>query len=49
MRLIDSHCHLDFPDFDADRNEVLNSARAAGVQGFVLAAIGRKHWQGSGE
>lgn len=44
MRLIDSHCHLDFPDFDADRNEVLNSARAAGVQGFVLAAIGRKHW-----
>lgn len=44
MHLIDSHCHLDFPDFDADRNEVLARARAAGVQGFVLAAISREHW-----
>ena len=44
MHLIDSHCHLDFPDFEADRNEVLARARTAGVQGFVLAAISRQHW-----
>jgi TatD DNase family protein len=29
--LIDSHCHLDFPDFDADRAEVIARARRAGV------------------
>ncbi|MDH4053198.1 MAG: hypothetical protein OEU93_16635, partial [Rubrivivax sp.] len=27
---IDSHCHLDAPEFDADRDAVLAAARAAG-------------------
>jgi TatD DNase family protein len=29
--LIDSHCHLDFPDFDAERDDIVARARAAGV------------------
>jgi TatD DNase family protein len=29
--MIDSHCHLDFPDFDEDRDEVLARAIEAGV------------------
>ena len=33
--VIDSHCHLDFPDFDAERAEILEQARAAGVERMV--------------
>ncbi len=38
MELIDSHAHLDFPQFDADRADVLDRARQAGVS--TLLAIG---------
>jgi TatD DNase family protein len=33
--LIDSHCHLDFPELAADRAGVLARARAAGIDGMV--------------
>jgi TatD DNase family protein len=33
--LIDSHCHLDFKDFDADRDALVARARAAGVDTMV--------------
>lgn len=29
--LVDSHCHLDFADFDADREALMQRARDAGV------------------
>ena len=38
MRLVDSHCHLDDRQFDADREETIARARAAGVA--TLLAIG---------
>lgn len=38
--LVDSHCHLDFPDFDAERPGVLARARAAGVG--TMLTIGTK-------
>src|SRR5215470_11869035 len=38
MDLIDSHAHIDFPQFDDDRDAMLDRARAAGVS--TLLAIG---------
>jgi len=36
---IDSHCHLDAPEFDADRAGVIERARSAGVEQLVLPAV----------
>ena len=38
--LIDSHCHLDGRTFDADRDEVIAQARAAGVGHFLAIGTG---------
>ncbi len=45
MRLIDSHCHLDFPDFDADRRELLARCRARGVDKLVVLGVYQGNWQ----
>ncbi len=38
MELVDSHAHIDFPQFAEDREAMLERARAAGVT--ALLAIG---------
>jgi len=40
MDLVDSHCHVDMPEFDADRDEVIARARAAGlVEMLVVGGV----------
>ncbi len=36
LSIVDSHCHVDMPDFDADRDAVLERARAAGVEAMLV-------------
>ena len=42
MRWIDSHCHLDAPEFDLDRTAVLQNAQAQGVAWCVMPAVQAK-------
>jgi TatD DNase family protein len=44
--LVDSHCHLDFPDFASELDEVVARARAAGIGRLVtICTRVRKHAQ----
>lgn len=40
--LIDSHAHLDFDDFGADLEQVLDRAWAAGLSGIICVGLGRE-------
>jgi len=42
---IDTHCHLDAAEFDADRDAVIDRARTAGVAQIVLPAVGRTNFE----
>ena len=45
MGLIDSHTHLDFPDFDADRQQLLTRSKALGVEQMVVLGVYQRNWQ----
>jgi TatD DNase family protein len=43
--LFDTHCHLDAPEFDDDREAVWARAEAAGVCGAVIPAVEPASWE----
>jgi TatD DNase family protein len=43
--LIDTHCHLDAAEFDADRDAVAQSAAQVGVKMIVVPAVERANFQ----
>jgi TatD DNase family protein len=42
-QFIDSHCHIDGPEYDADREEVIGRAREAGVTTMLNVVAGDPH------
>ena len=44
MRLIDSHCHLNYEGLAERRDEVLANARAVGVAGFLNISTRQSEW-----
>jgi TatD DNase family protein len=44
MQFIDSHTHLDFSDFDSDRDETISSALKVGVSDIIVSATTEKRW-----
>jgi TatD DNase family protein len=42
--MIDTHCHLEMPRFDADREAVLDRAWAAGVTAVILPGVWPRTW-----
>lgn len=45
LRWVDTHCHLDAPEFDADRAQVRAQGRAAGVTHCVIPAVEVAHFE----
>ena len=44
MKLIDSHCHLNYPGLVERQDEVLATARARGIAGFLNISTRQKEW-----
>lgn len=42
--MLDSHCHLDFAEFDAARAELLAEARALGIEGWLVPGVHEGSW-----
>ncbi len=45
MKFIDSHTHVDFPEFDEDRIDALVRAKQSGVEKIILSATVAKGWK----
>lgn len=44
INLVDSHCHLDFEVFDADRTQVLQRAQDNNIKHIIIPGTEKKYW-----
>ena len=44
MELVDTHCHIDLPVFDADRTSVLKNCQSSGISRIVVPGVMAKTW-----
>jgi TatD DNase family protein len=44
MTFIDSHCHLDFSEFDCDRAQVISDAKAKGMETLIIPGVEPAQW-----
>lgn len=42
--LIDAHCHLDFINFDNDRDEVIQRAKNNGISDIIIPGVSTTNW-----
>ena len=45
MHFIDSHCHLDFSQFDVDRLAILKQCQKIGVKQIIIPSVRAADWQ----
>jgi len=44
LRIIDSHAHLDFPEFDDDRQHLFDEMKHAGIETAIIPGVSPEHW-----
>ena len=44
LKLFDSHCHLDFPQFEGKVDQILGLCEDAGIKGIVIPGVKRDGW-----
>lgn len=42
--LFDSHCHFDFPEFDADREQIWAGCRMLGIEQLMIPGVSPDQW-----
>lgn len=45
IRMVDAHCHFDFPGFDGRHGDILRQCRALGVQQIVIPGVRATDWE----
>jgi Mg-dependent DNase len=44
LEFFDTHCHFDFEDFDADREELWRNCRAQGIRHMLIPGVQPEQW-----
>lgn len=44
LKLIDSHCHFDFPEFDDARQSIWENAKRCGIQSLIIPSVSPQYW-----